>query len=105
MKKIIYPILTLICLCSCQNIINKGDASFKYAQSEAKYWTAELQKITPLDGEKLKIKYVEDPSMEELGQFEYQFDANHTLVLLENLFFAYFVSNECMKVIHGNEIH
>jgi hypothetical protein len=80
MKKY-FSILTLLCLCACTGSTLREDHSFAYAEEEAALWTSELQKITPLQGKALTIKYKCDPSMDELGQFGYRFDKGHTLTL------------------------
>ena len=81
MKKSILPLLVVLCLCACNKTPFAGDPTFDFAQQETAKWTAELQKITPLEGKKLKVEYVCDPSMDSLGQFGYRFDADHTLTL------------------------
>ena len=80
MKKY-FSILTLLCLCACTGSTLREDPSFAYTEEEAALWTSELQKITPLQGKALTIKYKCDPSMDELGQFGYRFDKGHTLTL------------------------
>ena len=80
MKKY-FSILTLLCLCACTGSTLREDPSFAYTEGEAALWTSELQKITPLQGKALTIKYKCDPSMDELGQFGYRFDKGHTLTL------------------------
>ena len=80
MKKY-FSILTLMCLCACTGSTLREDPSFAYTEEEAALWTSELQKITPLQGKALTIKYKCDPSMDELGQFGYRFDKGHTLTL------------------------
>ena len=81
MKKFIPMLLAIVCLCACNNSPFGDDTTSDYAKEEVKLWTAELQKITPLEGKKLKVEYVCDPSMDSLGQFGYRFDVDHTLTL------------------------
>ena len=81
MKKNLFPVLALLFLCACSGSALKEDPSFAHAEEEAALWTSELQKITPLQGKALRVQYKYDPSMDELGQFGYQFDKNHVLTL------------------------
>ncbi len=72
--------LMLACLVSCDNTLEK-DLAYNHACDEAKLWTTELQKITPLEGKTLKTEFRLDPKMAEKGQFSYRFDKNHVLTL------------------------
>ena len=81
MKKMLCPLLMLLCICSCREDALKNDMAFACAQEESALWTSELQKITPLEGQPLKVAFRYDPSMEELGQFSYRFDKRHNLTL------------------------
>lgn len=81
MKKMLWPLLMLLCICSCREDALKNDMAFACAQEESALWTSELQKITPLEGQPLKVAFRYDPSMEELGQFSYRFDKRHNLTL------------------------
>ena len=81
MKKSVITFLAVVCLCGCINSPFGDDATFDYAKQEVKFWTSELQRITPLDGKRLNVEYKCDTSMDSLGQFGYRFDEDHTLTL------------------------
>ena len=83
MKKFI-PLLALLCLFACSRPSLEKDPSFAHTQKEVTFWTSELQKITPLSGKELKVRYRHDPSMDDMGQFSYEFDENHTLTLISS---------------------
>lgn len=81
MKKLFVFWAAVPLMFSCSGGALKNDMAYPRARSEVKLWTAELQKITPLDGKKLKVSFRYDPSMDELGQFAYSFDKSHKLTL------------------------
>ena len=81
MKKILILLAIIPLVLSCKDGSLKNDKAYSRAKDEAALWTAELQKITPLEGRKLKVSFKYDPSMEELGQFAYSFDESHRLTL------------------------
>lgn len=81
MKKLFIFLAAIPLVFSCKDSALKNGPAYTRAQEEAELWTSELQKITPLDGKKLKVSFKYDPSMEELGQFAYNFDKSHKLTL------------------------
>ena len=82
MKKHIFLGMALLLLCACTtNSSFRGDPALAYAEQEAALWTAELQKITPLQGKPLKVRFRQEADMDSLGQFGYRFDKDHRLTL------------------------
>lgn len=81
MKKLFSFLIAIPLVLSCNCGALKNDMAYSWARSEADLWTAELQKITPLEGKKLRVSFKYDPSMEDLGQFAYSFDESHRLTL------------------------
>lgn len=88
----IFPVLALLCLCASGKPSLKADVAFAHTEKEVSLWTSKLQKITPLSGKRLKVKYNCVPSMAEKGQFGYRFDEKHTLTL---------TSSDAVGVLHA----